>query len=105
MLGEQPRRRRHEFVDLLPVDRSEQVIAGREVTVESTLAHTRLPGDRVELHLVPVRDRGGRAITCPTDVTRPADLQRLVGRAIAEFGQLDVLVSNAGIGKIGPSPT
>ena len=49
-----------------------------------------------------IRDRGGRAITCPTDVTRAADLRRLVRHAVAEFGQLDVLVSNAGISKIGP---
>ncbi|MCO6008890.1 SDR family oxidoreductase [Actinoallomurus purpureus] len=45
---------------------------------------------------------GGRAITCATDVARHEDLERLVGRAVAEFGRLDVLVSNAGISKIGP---
>jgi NADP-dependent 3-hydroxy acid dehydrogenase YdfG len=49
-----------------------------------------------------IRDRGGAVATRPTDVTRPADLERLVGTAIDEFGQLDVLVSNAGISKIGP---
>jgi NADP-dependent 3-hydroxy acid dehydrogenase YdfG len=49
-----------------------------------------------------IRDSGGRAITCPTDVTRPEDLQRLTGLAVEEFGRLDVLVSNAGISKIGP---
>ena len=49
-----------------------------------------------------IRVGGGRAITCPTDVTRPEDLQRLTGLAVEEFGRLDVLVSNAGISKIGP---
>jgi NADP-dependent 3-hydroxy acid dehydrogenase YdfG len=49
-----------------------------------------------------LRDRGGAAITCRTDVTRREDLERLVGAAVDEFGQLDVLVSNAGISKIGP---
>jgi NAD(P)-dependent dehydrogenase (short-subunit alcohol dehydrogenase family) len=47
-------------------------------------------------------DRGGQAVVCATDVTRRDDLDRLVGTAVAEFGCLDVLVSNAGISKIGP---
>ena len=49
-----------------------------------------------------LRDRGGQAIVCATDVTRRDDLERLVGTAVDEFGRLDVLVSNAGISKIGP---
>ncbi|MEV0310449.1 SDR family oxidoreductase [Nonomuraea fuscirosea] len=49
-----------------------------------------------------IRERGGRAIGCATDVLRRQDLERLVGAAVAEFGRLDVLVGNAGIAKIGP---
>jgi NADP-dependent 3-hydroxy acid dehydrogenase YdfG len=49
-----------------------------------------------------IRDAGGRAVTCPTDVTRREDLERLVGQAVDNFGRLDVLVSNAGISKLGP---
>jgi NADP-dependent 3-hydroxy acid dehydrogenase YdfG len=49
-----------------------------------------------------LRDRGGQAIACATDVARRDDLERLVGTAVSEFGRLDVLVSNAGISKIGP---
>lgn len=49
-----------------------------------------------------IRERGGSAATCATDVARPDDLERLVGMAEQAFGRLDVLVSNAGISKIGP---
>ena len=49
-----------------------------------------------------LRGRGGQAIVCATDVTRRDDVERLVGTAVSEFGRLDVLVSNAGISKIGP---
>jgi NADP-dependent 3-hydroxy acid dehydrogenase YdfG len=49
-----------------------------------------------------IRDRGGAAVTCRTDVAHRADLERLVAAAVEEFGRLDVLVSNAGISKIGP---
>jgi NADP-dependent 3-hydroxy acid dehydrogenase YdfG len=49
-----------------------------------------------------IRDCGGAAVTCRADVARRADLERLVGTAVDEFGQLDVLVSNAGISKVGP---
>jgi NADP-dependent 3-hydroxy acid dehydrogenase YdfG len=49
-----------------------------------------------------IREGGGAAIACRTDVSRSGDLERFVGAAVEEFGQLDVLVNNAGIGKIGP---
>jgi NADP-dependent 3-hydroxy acid dehydrogenase YdfG len=49
-----------------------------------------------------IREGGGAAATCTTDVARREDLERLVGIAADRFGRLDVLVSNAGVSKIGP---
>jgi NADP-dependent 3-hydroxy acid dehydrogenase YdfG len=58
--------------------------------------------DRLDALTTAIRDRGGRAVARVTDVTRRADLDRLVAQAVDEFGRLDVLVGNAGISKIGP---
>src|SRR5689334_678072 len=44
---------------------------------------------------------GGRAVPVPTDVTESAEVERLVERALAEFGRIDVWVNNAGAGAIG----
>jgi NADP-dependent 3-hydroxy acid dehydrogenase YdfG len=49
-----------------------------------------------------IREHGGQAVTCGADVASSADLQRLVGAGVDQFGRLDVLISNAGISKIGP---
>ena len=50
-----------------------------------------------------VEDAGRRAITVRTDVARPEDCQALVDAAMAEFGRVDVLVNNAGIGTAYPA--
>jgi len=44
-----------------------------------------------------IRKSGGRAIAVQTDVTRGAEFERLLDRAEAEFGPLDVLLNIAGI--------
>jgi NAD(P)-dependent dehydrogenase (short-subunit alcohol dehydrogenase family) len=44
---------------------------------------------------------GARAVVVPTDVTKPDDVERAVAAAIEEFGRIDVLINNSGIG--GPS--
>ncbi len=47
------------------------------------------------------RQRGGKAVAVPTDVTDEARCKTLIERAVAEFGRLDMLINNAGIGATG----
>ena len=50
-----------------------------------------------------VEATGRRAIAVPTDVSRPEDCQALVDATVAEFGRVDVLVNNAGLGTAYPA--
>ncbi|SHN79470.1 NAD(P)-dependent dehydrogenase, short-chain alcohol dehydrogenase family [Geodermatophilus obscurus] len=50
-----------------------------------------------------VEAAGRRAITVRTDVSSPEDCQGLVDAAMAEFGKVDVLVNNAGVGTAVPA--
>lgn len=74
---------------------------GREtaLALASAGAHVALAARReAVLHEVAaeVRARGSEALVVPTDVTRRADVDRLVARTMARWGQVDVLVANAG---------
>lgn len=77
---------------------SARLLAERGATV--VLAARRV--ERLDELARELRARGGRALTLRVDVTRRADLERLVALAVDELGRLDVLVCNAGISKIGP---
>jgi NAD(P)-dependent dehydrogenase (short-subunit alcohol dehydrogenase family) len=59
--------------------------------------------DRLEETRAMVTSLGGRAIAVATDVATPEDCERLVAAAIEQFGGVDVLVNNAGVGTAVPA--
>jgi NAD(P)-dependent dehydrogenase (short-subunit alcohol dehydrogenase family) len=59
--------------------------------------------DRLESTKQLVERQGRRAIAVATDVSRPEDCHTLVERAMTEFGRVDVLVNNAGVGTAVPA--
>jgi NADP-dependent 3-hydroxy acid dehydrogenase YdfG len=54
--------------------------------------------DRLDELASLITGRGGRALAVRGDVTSPADMETLVGRAVGAFGHVDVMICNAGIG-------
>jgi NAD(P)-dependent dehydrogenase (short-subunit alcohol dehydrogenase family) len=42
------------------------------------------------------------AVAGPTDVRKPEELERLVADTVEQFGRLDIVVANAGVGAYGP---
>jgi NADP-dependent 3-hydroxy acid dehydrogenase YdfG len=56
----------------------------------------------LEAQVRAITEAGGQAIAVPTDVTDAAQVMRLVERAREAFGQVDVLVNNAGANWVKP---
>ncbi len=49
------------------------------------------------------KENAGRAVFQKTDVSAEAEIKALIARAISEFGRLDIIYNNAGIGgAVGP---
>lgn len=46
------------------------------------------------------RSRGGRALAVPGDIAQPEQCERFIHSTAAEYGQIDTLINNAGIGML-----
>ena len=44
-----------------------------------------------------IREKGGEALYCGVDVTKPEECRELIDTAVREFGGVDVLICNAGL--------
>ncbi len=45
-----------------------------------------------------VKEKGGKALALPADLSRPAEAGEIVRQILKAFGTLDILVNNAGVG-------
>jgi NAD(P)-dependent dehydrogenase (short-subunit alcohol dehydrogenase family) len=59
--------------------------------------------ERIEKLAAELNAEGHRAVAVATDIADEHDCRRLAEAAVREFGRLDVLVNNAGIGAIVPA--
>lgn len=50
-----------------------------------------------------ITEAGGNAIFGKVDVRKPADVESLVDAAVKEYGRVDIMVNNAGLGVIEPA--
>ena len=53
--------------------------------------------EALEATAAEIRDAGGRALVCVTDVADEAAVERMVAATLAEWSRLDILVNNSGI--------
>ncbi|NQT11100.1 MAG: SDR family oxidoreductase [Planctomycetes bacterium] len=79
---------------------------GREIALElarqdAALVVTARREERLRELAERIAGEGGRVRTVVGDLTEPATRRETVDAAIAEFGGLDMLVNNAGIGAVG----
>jgi 3-oxoacyl-[acyl-carrier protein] reductase len=68
-------------------------LAGEGARVAVNFSRSR---DDAEATAADCRGAGGEGAALQADVSRPAEVERLVAETVARFGRLDVLVSNAG---------
>ncbi|MEM8549097.1 MAG: SDR family oxidoreductase [Pseudomonadota bacterium] len=58
--------------------------------------------DRLDALVADIKADGGTAIAKATDVSKRDDLEALIELAVSEYGQVDVLLNNAGIMPVAP---
>ena len=73
--------------------------AGAKVIVNYSSAGSQGEADAV---VAAIEQAGGRALAVQADVSKSDEVKRLFASTLTAFGQLDVLVNNAGIMKLSP---
>ena len=76
--------------------------ARRLATLGATVVLGARRKDRLEAIVKDIQAAGGKALFVTADVTRQAEVDRLVQKAVDTYGGIDVLINNAGIMPIAP---
>ena len=56
--------------------------------------------EQLEILAEEIQLSGGEALVVPTDVTQLSQIEDLVSRSLDHFGQVDILLNNAGLGRL-----
>jgi len=70
----------------------------------STVALAARDSGRLEQLAAEIEAAGGTALSVPTDIGNPDDIERMVARTLDAFGRLDIAVNNAAGGGHPPTP-
>jgi meso-butanediol dehydrogenase/(S,S)-butanediol dehydrogenase/diacetyl reductase len=79
-----------------------RAIALRLAADGANVAVNDIDGEAAEAVAAEIRTDGHKAVPVPADVTDPSAVQGLIQRATDDLGQIDVMVSNAGIVQVKP---
>jgi NADP-dependent 3-hydroxy acid dehydrogenase YdfG len=74
-----------------------RVLAQMTASKAARVVATDVDGDAASATADAITGSGGEAMACHVDVTRRADLDDAVRRAVERWGSVDVLVNNAGV--------
>jgi 3-oxoacyl-[acyl-carrier protein] reductase len=58
--------------------------------------------DKAKQVVAEIEGKGGKAVAIQADMSKVADVRRLVRETVQRFGRLDILVNNAGMGLVKP---
>ena len=78
-----------------------RAIAARLAAAGARVAAADVRGDKARETAEQVRPAGGEVFAITADVSRQADVDRMVAETVAKLGGLDVLVNNAGVSAAG----
>ncbi len=76
---------------------SGKVLSSKAAQLGGRIVCADINGEALQVGVEDIVKAGGTALAVQADVTRADSMRQLVARAIDEYGQVDVLINNAGI--------